>query len=485
MNEESTPDETNADDTVPFDRPDTASDQARTATDTEDPTPQDPTEEPPPSPPPGGPTAPFRLRRSRGDRMVAGVCGGIAEYFAIDPIIVRLGFVALTILGGSGIGIYLIAWLVMPDETQDESTAVNALRGGGRAGGRSLVALGLLIVGIIIFSGSLFWFPLGDGLFLPLLILAAGIALLVWPADGPRWGNGWYGHDHDWRAEREAVRAEWRREREAWRQSRREWRHGYNRGATAHVRFERGDTTFEAGTEPPPPPTAPMVAAPPPRPPRPRRPRPPRPRPFLGPLAVAVLLGFAGLTVFADQVGWWETDPASFLAICLMIVGAVLVLSAFLGRARGLIWLGVLLLPLAWAFAAADLTWWDGIGEEDITVVSLDELEDEYRWGIGQFHVDLSDLDLAGETRELDVGLTIGELKIFVPNSMAAEVTIDGRIGSVIVSDGDLRLNDDGIDIEVDRTVGDPDGGTLVLNAEVGIGEAEVVVCGEGAIPCP
>ena len=49
-----------------------------------------------------------RLYRSAHDRMLAGVCGGIAEYFQIDPTLVRLGWVAFTALGGSGILAYII-----------------------------------------------------------------------------------------------------------------------------------------------------------------------------------------------------------------------------------------------------------------------------------------------------------------------------------------------------------------------------------------
>jgi phage shock protein C len=54
-----------------------------------------------------------RLCRSN-QRMLAGVCGGIAEYLGWDPTMVRLGWIILTLLGGSGILIYLILWLVMP-----------------------------------------------------------------------------------------------------------------------------------------------------------------------------------------------------------------------------------------------------------------------------------------------------------------------------------------------------------------------------------
>ena len=56
-----------------------------------------------------------RLCRSRRNRTLAGVCGGIAEYLGWDPTLVRVAWIILTLLGGSGILIYLILWLVMPE----------------------------------------------------------------------------------------------------------------------------------------------------------------------------------------------------------------------------------------------------------------------------------------------------------------------------------------------------------------------------------
>ncbi|MES2311891.1 MAG: PspC domain-containing protein [Pseudomonadota bacterium] len=56
-----------------------------------------------------------RLYRSRNDRKLAGICGGIAEYYGWDPTLVRVAWIVLTLLGGSGILIYLILWLVMPE----------------------------------------------------------------------------------------------------------------------------------------------------------------------------------------------------------------------------------------------------------------------------------------------------------------------------------------------------------------------------------
>ena len=55
-----------------------------------------------------------RLMRSRTEVIIAGVCGGLAEYFAIDPVIVRLIFVLVTLTSGIGLLVYPILWLVMP-----------------------------------------------------------------------------------------------------------------------------------------------------------------------------------------------------------------------------------------------------------------------------------------------------------------------------------------------------------------------------------
>jgi phage shock protein C len=57
-----------------------------------------------------------RLTRSTSDRMVAGVAGGLANYFGLDPVIVRVLFVALAIFGGGGIILYLVCWVLMPEE---------------------------------------------------------------------------------------------------------------------------------------------------------------------------------------------------------------------------------------------------------------------------------------------------------------------------------------------------------------------------------
>lgn len=56
-----------------------------------------------------------KLHRSANSRMLGGVCGGIAETYNLDPTLVRVIFVALTLLGFSGILLYIICWIVIPD----------------------------------------------------------------------------------------------------------------------------------------------------------------------------------------------------------------------------------------------------------------------------------------------------------------------------------------------------------------------------------
>ncbi len=62
------------------------------------------------------PEGPKRLKRSN-DKMIAGVCGGLANYLDIDPTLVRLAFALVAIFGGAGILAYLIMWIIIPKES--------------------------------------------------------------------------------------------------------------------------------------------------------------------------------------------------------------------------------------------------------------------------------------------------------------------------------------------------------------------------------
>jgi phage shock protein C len=61
-----------------------------------------------------------RLYRSRSDRMFKGVCGGLAEYFGLDPILIRVVFVVSLFVGGIGLISYVLLWLFVPEEPREE-----------------------------------------------------------------------------------------------------------------------------------------------------------------------------------------------------------------------------------------------------------------------------------------------------------------------------------------------------------------------------
>jgi phage shock protein PspC (stress-responsive transcriptional regulator) len=69
-----------------------------------------------------------RLYRSRSERMIWGVCGGLAEYFNIDPVIVRIIFVLLLIPGAFGLWAYIILTIVVPLESSKSTTTAEAVR---------------------------------------------------------------------------------------------------------------------------------------------------------------------------------------------------------------------------------------------------------------------------------------------------------------------------------------------------------------------
>ena len=117
-----------------------------------------------------------RLERSRSDRMIAGVCGGLARYFDIHPAFYRVGFVVLTLLGGAGVLIYAAAALVLPDEGKEDSVATAALRNRRH---RPWAMVGLALVGVAVASllaRTALW-PHGDAWVL--LLLAGGAILWI------------------------------------------------------------------------------------------------------------------------------------------------------------------------------------------------------------------------------------------------------------------------------------------------------------------
>jgi phage shock protein C len=87
--------------------------------------PTPPTADQPAAPPPPARNPLGQLRRSATDRMLGGVCGGLAEYSRIDPLLWRVGFIALALLG-PGIVVYLLLWVLMPPAPGVPETQLSA-----------------------------------------------------------------------------------------------------------------------------------------------------------------------------------------------------------------------------------------------------------------------------------------------------------------------------------------------------------------------
>ncbi len=151
-----------------------------------------------------------RLYRSRTDRILWGVCGGLAKYFDIDPIIIRIIFVLTVLAGGAGILAYIILAIVVPLEGSEAATAeqtvkenvaeikdtanqmgqeIRATLGGTKtettgsgARGSRLTTLGAIIValGILLLLANLnifWWFKWQY--FWPVIIILAGLLIIM------------------------------------------------------------------------------------------------------------------------------------------------------------------------------------------------------------------------------------------------------------------------------------------------------------------
>src|SRR6478735_5847949 len=123
-----------------------------------------------------------RPRRSRNDRIVAGVAGGVARMLRVDPVLIRIAFVVLALFGGSGILLYALGWLLLPAD-DDQVSPAEALLGRGRSSTSPVVAVGLAVVVIVGLLSTFSW-----GLpFFPTLVIALVIGVLMMRHRGRHW----------------------------------------------------------------------------------------------------------------------------------------------------------------------------------------------------------------------------------------------------------------------------------------------------------
>jgi phage shock protein PspC (stress-responsive transcriptional regulator) len=118
------------------------------------------------------------IRRTRGRRLIAGVCSGLARYLGVHPALVRIVFVFLALAGGVGLVMYGVGWLIIPE---DDAAEAILPRQASNVDAAYLVGGGfLVVVGSLLLARKVF--PPSEGAFWPSIVLALGLCLLVFAA---------------------------------------------------------------------------------------------------------------------------------------------------------------------------------------------------------------------------------------------------------------------------------------------------------------
>ncbi len=411
---------------------------------TETTSPEGPTPGPDPIPPTD--TPPVRLRhlvRGPGGP-VGGVATGIANYFAVDPLVVQIAFVVGAIFGGAGILFYLAGWFLIPayDKSPADRTGVGRIVAG---------SLGLIVGAMAVLS-----IVGGDGSFvLPLLVVGGGIYLL---SQRPGESAALVGDVKDLlRPRNQPARP-------------------YGDPAAQSYSPDQGWATprtdgsayagnFDPTQYPPPPsqyyaPRAPTV---------PREPGPP-----ITAVVLALSAVVAGMMIWLNYATSLEIGAAAIFGSVLALCGAGLVVSAFTGRAWGLVpvgliaALGVAVSPLADIAISSD-----GFGEFRYDVLVASDLEETYDVGAGELILDLTGFDLVDD-QSVTLEMGAGSLVVILPQDMAVDVTAEARFGDVRL----FEANDDGVSIELTdsyRPLGAPaDEPVLTIDATTRFGEVVI-----------
>jgi phage shock protein PspC (stress-responsive transcriptional regulator) len=349
--------------------------------------------------------------------VLGGVAGGLGDYFNIDRLLIRIGFVGLMIFGGAGLVLYVVAWLLIPANGHDTSAVEGFL---GRLGltPQRLGWIALAVVGLILISNM----PIGGP-------LDGSASIFIGPLPGMNPGALWA----------LAIIVV---------------------GIVLLRRRENAPATAAAAAIPAQPiaPAAPVVKAP-------SGPR----SPLAWYACGAVLLGI-GLLALVSQVADIPVAPGQFFGAALAILGIGLVVGGWWGRARILILLALLLMPLAVtaSFITAPLE--GGIGDHRYAPVSAGDVRDEYRSLGGRLVLDLTGLHLGPGLVHISASVAVGQLMVILPRE--ASVELRSRVGA-----GDtyvLGSQDVGTSLDNSYVRTNPYLTTYVLDLEAGIGEVFV-----------
>ncbi len=394
----------------------------------------------PPPPPPPAPPRPA-LRRTTGDsKVLGGVAAGIARSLGIDPILVRVAFVVLTIFGGSGVVLYVAGWLFIPEDGRPDSAGERFFRDHNALAIAAAAVIGIFIVGPMLAWGIWGNGPGFGGIVLLFLVVAGVVALTrrSGPPSSP--------------TSPVAV-------------------------APLSDAAAAPDATVPLPAGAPAGPGAPTLALPMASPPPPPAP-PPKETSVLGRLTFGLTVLVAGTLIALDLGGAISVTAVTVLAASLGIVAVGLLIGAFVGRSRWLIALGVLLTLVLIPTAAVpdDVRWNAGAGAGDRTyrVTSTEELSSPYELGVGALTLDLRRLDLT-ERVTVDASLGIGELTVLLPPDVAVSTTADVAVGTIDLP-GEQPLEGVSVDRTWDRPAdGATTAGSLDLTLSTGLGQVTVI----------
>ncbi len=433
-----------------------------------------PTDPPPAPSPAGGSGLRPPLRRSQDHRVVAGVCGGLGEYFGVDPVLFRVVVVVLTLFGGWGILLYGLAWLVMPDSPRPGSPAGATRRNAGIWWIVGLAVLALIVLPWALAVMRNLWWNIGGyhGFGMPMsmplhplhlfwpgagsLLLLAGAGVLIW-----------------WLVHRDAASRDSAAPPT-----------GSSTAPTLSAPPAVESTVYPAAgslemaqTEPTiafaPASTWSDPAAQPASTPEPPPPRPRRPRSVLGPLTVSLAVLVAGVLLALDTAGNRSVPVAVILATTLAVVAVGLLVGAWVGRSRGLIVLGVML-SLATAAVAAlphiDVS--GGLGHRTWVVRSDAQNDSPYRLGAGDATLDLAGLTASG-AHVVGASVGVGNLTVYVPRRADLAITAQVGLGAIQWQGPNSSLVS-GRDVSKTIDVGSGTD-TIILDVSVDVGQITVI----------
>jgi phage shock protein PspC (stress-responsive transcriptional regulator) len=377
--------------------------------------------------------------------VIAGVAGGLGEYTGIDPVLFRVLFAVLTLFGGSGILLYVVAWLFMPADDEQSSPVESLLhRGpGGCNRTRDAAAAGALVIAGLVLAGVL---ALGDARDLALVLVVVGGAFFLVRNLQERRDGG---------PPQPAVPEP---------------------APPPPAPYETPLPTYQPqpAYQPPPPyppvqHTAPTVTLPPPPAPAP----PPREHSALGMITVSLLLVVLGVAAALTAAGAIDPEADDLLAVAVGTIGAGLLVGAWFGRARWLTWLGIPLLIALIVVSASNVSLKGGVGDRRYDPQTAAQIEPEYRIGVGNIRLDLSDVDFSEQLVRTKVSAGVGNIEVIVPRT--TDVVIDGRAG---IGEVDL-LGQVANGTSASRSVVDhgPGGDSTIdlrLDLDVSIGRVEV-----------